>query len=192
MKTIRTAILALMLAGYGQAWGGYDEGFTAYEAGDYLTALQEWKPLAEHGDVDAQYNLGVIYMNGHGTPMDHKEAVKWFRKAVEQDHAGAQHNLGLMYEYGRGVTEDYKEAVKWYRKAAEQGNADAQNSIGSMYNNGQGVPQSYVQAHKWFNIAGANGSEIGTSNRDAIANKMTPAQIAEAQKLAREWMEKHP
>ena len=55
-----------------------------------------------------------------------------------------------------------------------------------MYHNGQGVPQDYVQAHKWYNIAGANGSETGTSNRDSVAKQMTPAQVAEAQRLARE------
>jgi TPR repeat protein len=82
--------------------------------------------------------------------------------------------------------------VKWYRKAAEQGAAKAQNNLGGMYGNGKGVPQDYVQAHKWYDIAGANGYELGTSNRDIAAQRMTPAQIAEAQKLAKEWMEKHP
>ena len=59
-----------------------------------------------------------------------------------------------------------------------------------MYANGQGVPQDYVQAHMWYNLAGASGDAEGAKNRDLIAQKMTPAQVAEAQRLAREWKPK--
>ncbi len=96
-----------------------------------------------------------------------------------------------MYDTGLGVAQDYKEAVKWYRLSAEQGDAKAQLNLGLMYATGQGVIQNYIQAHMWFNIAGANGYEDGRKNRDIIEKRMTPDQIAEAQKLAREWMEKH-
>ena len=98
-------------------------------------------------------------------------------------------NLGFMYATGRGVAEDDAEAVDWYRKAAEQGVATAQNNLGIMYYNGQGVPQDYVQAHKWFNLAAAQGNEGGRENRDSVAEIMTPADISEAQKMARDW---HP
>jgi len=60
-----------------------------------------------------------------------------------------------------------------------------------MYSNGWGVPQDYVQAHMWWNLAAAKGNEIGRKNRDIVAKKMTPGQIAEAQRLAREWLEEH-
>jgi TPR repeat protein len=95
-----------------------------------------------------------------------------------------------MYENGRGVPQDYAAAVGWYRKAAEQGEAYAQYNLGVMYDNGRGVPQDYVHAHKWFNLAATSGNKIATKNRNIIAKKMTPAQIAEAQKLAREWIER--
>ncbi len=100
-----------------------------------------------------------------------------------------------MYERGHGVPQDYAEAVGWYRKAAEQGVAVAQRSLGAMYYNGEGVPQDYVQAHMWFNLAASSfpsGEKRDTAvkNRDIVAEKMTPAQIAEAQKLAREWKAK--
>ena len=97
-----------------------------------------------------------------------------------------------MYGNGQGVSQDYKEAVRWYRKAADQGDADAQSLLGLMYGDGTGVLNDNVTAHMWFNIAGANGSKTGADNRVIIEKNMTPAQIAEAQKLAREWMEKHP
>jgi TPR repeat protein len=87
--------------------------------------------------------------------------------------------------------------VSWYRKAAEQGYARAYNNLGTMYALGQGVPLDYVQAHKWFGLASSpdDGSEkesreTAVKNRDIVAARMTPAQIAEAQKLAREWKPK--
>uniref|UniRef100_UPI003567E3EB tetratricopeptide repeat protein n=1 Tax=Sneathiella sp. TaxID=1964365 RepID=UPI003567E3EB len=83
-------------------------GAEAAKKGDFATALREWKPLAEQGDADAQYNLGVMYYNGTGVPQDYKQAVKWYTAAAEQGFANAQHNLALMYNYGTGVPQDYK------------------------------------------------------------------------------------
>ena len=120
--------------------------------------------------------------------------MKWYHKAAEQGEANAQYNLGVMYDKGQGVPQDYREAVKWYHKAAEQGDASAQSTLGGMYYFGQGVPQDFVQAHMWFNLAAANVA-TGKNYADArneIAARMTPAQIAEAQKLAREWQAAHP
>ena len=89
------------------------------------------------------------------------------------------------------------EAAKWYRKSADQGEATGQHNLASMYYYGQGVPQNYVQAYKWLNLAAAGNTVAATEyrgkalkNRDIIAKKMTPAQIAEAQILAREWKPK--
>jgi len=81
--------------------------------------------------------------------------------------------------------------VKWYRKAAEHGHAHAQNNLGVLYANGQGVSNNYVLAHTWLHLAASrstpgNVRDIAVRNRDAVAAKMTPAQIAEAQRLARE------
>ncbi len=121
---------------------------------------------------------------------DDAEAVKWYRKAAEQGDAYAQYNLGFMYDNGEGVPRDYAEAARWYRKAANQGEADARFNLGVMYSEGQGVPQDYAQAHMWFSLAGAQGDKQAAKQRDIVAKRMTPAQIAEAQKLAREWKPK--
>lgn len=93
----------------------------AYKRGDYATALREWRPFAEQGYVDAQYNLGVMYAGGKGVPRDEAEAARWFRLAAEQGHAGAQSDLAASYRNGWGIPKDYVKAVIWYRKAAEQG-----------------------------------------------------------------------
>ena len=97
-----------------------------------------------------------------------------------------------MYDNGRGVPQDHAEGLKWYRKAAEQGNAKAQNNLGFMYGKGRGVPQDYVRAQMWYNLAASRlppGTDHAKAvkNRDILAAKMTPAQIAEAQRLARAW-----
>jgi uncharacterized protein len=95
-----------------------------------------------------------------------------------------------MYAKGQGVPQDYAAAVKWYRLAADQGNAVAQINLGFMYEQGQGVPQDYVQAHKWYNLGAAAGDKDASKNRNIVAGRMTPAQIAEAQKLASAWKPK--
>jgi TPR repeat protein len=110
--------------------------------------------------------------------------AKW-RKAAEQGDAKAQFNLGILYAKGQGVPQDYKRAAQWYRKAAEQGYANAQYRLGMMYAEGQGVPQDYVQAFKWIDLTASQGA-----THDWLSKKMTPAQIAEAQRLVREWKPK--
>ncbi|MEE8494655.1 MAG: tetratricopeptide repeat protein [Nitrospirales bacterium] len=117
------------------------------------------------------------------------ELQKW-RPLAEQGDAEAQKYLGNMYRRGDGVPQDYQEAVRWYRLAAEQGHAGAQAQLGLMYTKGQRVPQDYVQAHMWLSLAAAQGDKRAPKRRDRLAKKMTPAQLAEAQRLAREWKAK--
>jgi uncharacterized protein len=155
MRLMIAAMIVLIgLGGAGSARADFQAGLKAAQAGDYATALREWRPLAEQG------------------------------------HATAQYNLGLMYGKGRGVLQNYQEAMKWYRKAVEHGNVSAQVNLGAKYVTGTGVLQDNVLAHMWFNIGGANGNKTGADNRVIVEKRMTPAQIAEAQKLARECMAK--
>jgi TPR repeat protein len=96
-----------------------------------------------------------------------------------------------MYEKGGGVEKDEAEAVKWYKTAAQQGHAKAQYDLGRMYYNGFGVEKDYVTAHKWWTLAAAQGDEDARKARDEVAQLMTPDQITEAQRLAREWQARH-
>ncbi len=96
-----------------------------------------------------------------------------------------------MYDAGQGVRQDYSMAVKWFRLAAEQGHANAQIALGTMYENGQGVPQDYVEAYAWyslatFDFANEQRNEAAIANRDRVSKRMTPAQIAEGEKLSHE------
>ena len=135
------------------------------------------------GPVWAGYDEGLAaYERG-----DYETAVWEFESLAEQGDADAQFFLGFMYGDGQGVPHDYAEAVKWYRRAAEQDHADAQNNLGVMYDRGRGVSQDYVQAHLWYNLSAARSNDTARRNRDIIAQEMTPAQIAAAENLAREW-----
>jgi uncharacterized protein len=99
----------------------------------------------------------------------------------------AQTTLGRIYENGIGVTQDSTQAVSWFRKAAEQGEAIAQTALGVMYESGIGMPPDDVLAHMWLSLAAAQRNGDAAKLRDSLARIMTPDQIAEAQRLAREW-----
>ncbi len=121
---------------------------------------------------------------------DYATKLQKLRPLAEQGDAEAQKYLGNMYRRGDGVPQDYQEAVRLYRLAAEQGHAMAQFNLGRMYAKGRGVPKDYVQAHLWLSLAAAQGDKKAPKRRDRLAKKMTPAQLAEAQRLAREWKPK--
>jgi hypothetical protein len=182
--------VALPLGFAAAAHAGFDDGKAACDRGDHAKAYEELKALAGQRLAAAQIDLGAIYNFGLGAQQDHGEAVKCCRRAAEQGDIGAQYDLGLMYAKGKGVPQDYFEAAKWYRKAAEQGHPDAQRDLGVMYFDGEGVQQDLVQAHMWLNLAAAQGDLKSQQAREKVAEKMTPSQIAEAQRLAREWKPK--
>jgi TPR repeat protein len=191
MNLVRSACLVVALvlsSGTVATAQDIDKGFVAYQAGDFVTALEEWRPLAEQGDAIAQYNLGLMYEDGAGVLQDDAEAVKWYQLAAEQGLVLAQNNLGNMYYNGQGVLQDYSEAVRWYRLAAEQGNARAQFFLGLMYFTGDGALKSNVLAHMWYNIASANGNSESGEWRDKTADLMTATDISLAQQMASECM----
>ncbi len=164
------------------------------EVQDDADAVKRFRKAADQGRAQAQNNLGFMYMNGLGVPQDYAKAVAWYRKGADQGLADAQNNLGGMYDTGRGVPHDDAEAVKWFSKAADQGLPRAQLNLAICYGTGQSVPQDDVQAHKWLILAIARFPAFETKKRDEaaklrdlLAGKMKPAQIAEAQKLIREW-----
>jgi len=103
----------------------FNEGVDAYEQQDYTKALRIWIPLADQGNAQAQYRLGLMYFKGLGVTKDYALAMEWYLKASTQGNADAYFSLGLMYTVGAGVTQDEFQAEFWYRKAAEQGHMAA-------------------------------------------------------------------
>ena len=167
-------------------------GTTPETAATVDVELESLRQRAEKGEADAQYSLGLRYsLGGTATRRDDAEGARWFRLAADQGHVAAQVNLGMAYRLGWGVLQDYTEAVKWFRLAADQGSAEAQHNLGLGYQFGAGVTQDDVEAHKWLNLAASrptgNDQKQYAEIRDRLAERMTPAQLAEAQQRANEW-----
>ena len=117
------ALLSLVTSAHAQ--GDFSAGMEAYERGDYAAALAHWRPLAEAGSPEAQFNVGLIHAKGLGTEADPEMAVRWYERAAEQGFPQAQYNLAKMYESGEGVAEDLVLAYVWYKIASTKKYADA-------------------------------------------------------------------
>lgn len=178
------------------------------------TDIDLLKQAAQDGNANAQFNLGLMYLTGT-LPKDATEAEKWLKRGADRGDMGAQFILGCLYDtperVGVDAPRDAKQAVQWYRQAAEQGLAMAQFFLISKYREGDGVPQDYVQAYFWANVFAADPIGTGTravqpspearrasekfaalarESRDSVARFMTLEQIAEAQRLSREFRPK--
>ncbi len=125
------------------------KGVNAYNSGDYATALKEFKPLAEKGNLKAQLSLGLMYQYGTGVTKDSEKAIVWLLKAAEGGDKIAQSWLGIQYMSGNGVPLDNQKAFKWISRAAEQGHAGSQDMLGIMYESGKGVDKDYKKSFEW-------------------------------------------
>jgi TPR repeat protein len=193
MRMSLTSILTVLLLALSPLSWGADlvKGQDAYNSGDYQTAIAEWQPLAEGGDAEAQFGMGLLYANGFGVPLDDNEALKWYLLAADQEHASAQCNIAVMHANGWGVPQSDDEAFRWYSLAAEQGIVEAQNALAKMYFGGFGTEMSNVQAHRWYSIASELGDFNAASKRDDLAPKMSAEELAEAEQLASTWLENY-
>ena len=121
---------------------------------------------------------------------DFKTALREWQPLAEQGDARAQFSFGLLYENGDGVPRDYAKARQWYEKASAQGDGKAQLYLGLQSSFGQGVPMDVVEAYMWYSLAADNGNMHAPGYRNDLSRQMTPAQIAEAKRRAREWKPK--
>jgi TPR repeat protein len=119
----------------------FNDGLAAEKRGDYLTALQLWRPLADQGIALAQINLGFMYSKGEGVVQNDVEAVKLFQRAADKGNAEAQGLLGVSYARGLGVPKDAAEASKWFHKAAANGDVVSQSYLNGTYRSSHGSSQ---------------------------------------------------
>jgi uncharacterized protein len=157
---------------------------------DQVQAITWLRRAADQGLAKAQLELGICYADAHGVAQDDVEAAQWFRKAAEQGLPAAQYQLGNCYFEGTGVAIDIVEGLKWIRAGAEQGNPQAEYKLGLCYENGQGVPKDLVEAYKWLNLAAPQGDADSGDMKVSLAKVealLTKEQVAEAQRLAREF-----
>lgn len=163
--------LALLLVA-GSVWAAQ-----ATTAENEEAVLERVQPRAEHGDANAQYNMGVIYDRGYGVERDYAKARHWYEKAAAQDYAKAAHNLGVMYQQGHGVAVNSKKAARWFKKAAELGEPAAANNLSVMYARGEGVPQDMDRAVTWAARAARAGNESAIANLPLIDAGLPKATI---------------
>jgi TPR repeat protein len=153
---VRETVLILALTIYAGA-SDFGNGLEAYSRGDFATALRQWRPLAERGDANCEYNLGLLYAGGKGVPRDYSQAQEWYEKAAKQGVAAAQYNLGVMYANGEGVAKDPEAARKWFLQAAEKGIPSAQLALGRLYADPGVSFHNAFEAQDWYRKAAAQG-----------------------------------
>ena len=151
-NAIRAGVLGLVLAAAGcDAPAPPATVVDPVVKSDDATAVEMIRPLAEQGDAEAQYNLGLMYKIGQGVPQDYAETVKWYRKAADQGLNDAQNNLGVMYYSGMGVPQDYVQAHLWFSLAAAAGNRNAlggRNQVAAKMTPGR-IAEAQKLAQQW-------------------------------------------
>jgi TPR repeat protein len=190
VSRISLAVCGLLLAG--SAWSSDSEkGLAAYNSTEYDVALAIWQPLAEAGDVESQYGLGMMYGNGFGVPMDDALAIKWYGMAAEKGHSGAQCNLAVMHQNGWGVPQSEEEAVRLFTLAAEQGVSEAMVALGRHFAMDFSEAYDPVQAYKWFSLAALLDDIDANAKRDIIAGKLTAEQVTDGNAMVELWSTGH-
>ena len=222
-RTLAAALLVAAALVCGSARAGLDEGLAALARRDYAAAVKELRPLAERGNAEAQYRIGLMYEFGRGYPADKTQGIAWLTRSAMQGHTGAQQELGVIYTTGDGVAKDDAKAVEWFRKAATAGNPTAQYNLALLLAKGEGAQQDYAQALDWFRKAAAQGFSLAlfkvgvayehgagvaadpvlayanyalaardgnaehVAQRDALAARLSPAQVQRGAALAAAW-----
>jgi len=162
-RTLASLILVVMMTTVAASAGTLEKAEAAYWRGDYALALRLMQPIADQGDIQAQYLIGFMYEKGQGVAQDYSEAAKWYILASEGGHSYAQNNLGVFYKYGRGIAKDLVQAYKWFDLAAS-GSLEAEEA----------------------------NRDRAVANKESIAADMTPEQIRTAQKLVQEKLSSEP
>jgi len=165
---------------------------------DYGDADRWLRLAAMQGDADAQFWLGTGYERGWFGGTDYREALKWLRKAAAQGLPNAQYCLGRMYEEGKGVPESDSLAASWYSKAADHfpraghvgGIWEAEVQLANLYRHGW-LPKDDTEAYMWFTIVGSSVVPADDHDMKWAAQHMTKAQIAQAQRMAEDWIKRH-
>lgn len=200
IATQASSVLVVALALHQSvAFAGFVDGVQAEQRKDYVSARREYLVAAQDGNAKAQNNLGRLYRQGLGGPVDLGQALYWFTQAASLGQVNAQTSLADMFEKGDGVTVDYLKAAYWYQRAANAGFFIAQLSLGELFENGRGVPQDPVRALAWYRIAArahvnpANQYFVDEGKRATAAAEALGARLSDARRriaddLADRWM----
>jgi hypothetical protein len=161
--------------------GTFEAAGDAFTRGDHQTALKIWRAYAENGYAPAQFNIAVVYRDGHGVEQNYTEAARWYLLAAEQGHAFAQSDLGFLYLNGLGVNADYGKALTWLRLAALQGDAQAQHNFGiALFQHSK----DEVHAYMWIYLAAEQGHAEAIKVRDLATTGLASEIISQAKDAA--------
>jgi hypothetical protein len=153
VKGLAVAAVLLGAATLALAQQAVKSGIDAWQQGDYASAIAIWRPLAQKGDADAEFDLGQAYRLGRGVPVDLAQAQLWLEKAADAGHLDAQTTLGLLlFDSG-----NRSGAMRWLKKAAERGEPRAMLVYGTALFNGDGVPKDPMAAYAYVSRAAAQG-----------------------------------
>ena len=146
-------------------------GIEAWQRADYATAVTIWRPLAVHGDADAEFNLGQAYRLGRGVPLDLSAAKSWFQRAANSGHLDAEATLGLLlFQNGEKV-----DGIKWLRRAADQNEPRAQLVYGTALYNGDGVTQDRLLGYAYVSRAAGQGLAPAQETLSQLDGMLPPA-----------------
>jgi uncharacterized protein len=167
----------------------------AMPVGDYGRAERWLRLAANQGDADAQFWLGLEYEHGAFGLTDYHEAVRWLQKAAEQELPNAQYTLGQMYELGEGVAKNDVVAGRWFKTAADHlssvpGVWEAEVELAYMYRDGR-LRDGDIEAYTWLAIVDGSLVPPISDDTDLLARHMSKRDIAEAQRMASDWIETH-
>ncbi len=185
LKYLFIVVLSLSgLSAHAQYAPENEAGLLAARAGEWQTAWDIWKPLADAGDARAQSNIGVMYDNGDVVAEDDVEAVRWFMLSAEGGFPPGQFNLANMYKNGAGVAQNLNLAHRWYQAAARQGHPQAQMALMQALYFGRGVSQDNAKAYMWLVIAAEGGFELAVENIADFESRIRKAAVARGRAMA--------
>lgn len=174
------AIAAAMTAG--AAFADVRAGIEAWRAGNYEAAVREWRPLADAGDGDAQFNMGQAYKLGRGVPVDLVQAQGWYERAARQGHAQAESNLGLLLFQNN----QRERAMPWIRRAAERGDPRAQYVLGTAHFNGDLATRDWPRAYALMRRAADQGLPAARTSLTEMERHISAEDRQRGSALARE------
>ncbi|MFN3944823.1 MAG: SPOR domain-containing protein [Allosphingosinicella sp.] len=182
---VAAALATCLSAGAALSQAGFDpsvrQGVEAWQAGNYEQAVRHWRPLADRGDADAQFNMGQAYRMGRGVPADPALARNWFERAARQGHEQAEGILGMMLFQGG----QRQQAMSWIRRAADRGDPQAQYILGTAHFNGDLVERDWPRAYALMTSASAQGFPPAADSLRQMETHLSPEDRQRGATLAR-------
>lgn len=160
------------------------------QASETKVAFEKMAELVKQGNPDAIHGTALLLLST-GQPNDLANAVHFLKMNSKNGYSESQYYLARLYLNGQGVPQDFTKGIELLNLSAKSRNSSAHNALAALYLTGTHFLQDDVLAHVHFNIAASLGDKEAIQFRDKLNAQLSKEQIAEAQKLAREWLDKH-